>query len=427
MGKPVDLGPNWLHGDSPSNSLQEYYHKPGVTLHDIGEQNAIYTRDGRLLNTYERENIEGKMWEYVDRAISYSSLHSEIIDEKLGLLDFVEHEMDRDCVYDERQREQIRDAMVMFGFYIGEAATRQSLKFAYLEEMVPGETLFVASGYTGILNAVAEPALQSSWVKVKLASPVAIVRTVKGRVEISLEENRENEDVERFDWVVVAVPLGVLKGAEKKGGIKFEPEMPAGMKEAIKCLGYGRLEKVYIKFERAFWGDVDQIEFFSPEYTTQHWPMSALSLSQLPAAQAQNTLLFYTYGEISAFICGLEDEKVISFFEEYYSRLAGYDASIDVPVAIVRTSWSTDARAGKGSYVYAPAGISNAREDLHRLRQGMADRHVLFAGEHCADELQIGTVGGAFASGIQAAVKLASTELDGDDGGGGATTDTITS
>ena len=56
-------------------------------------------------------------------------------------------------------------------------------------------------------------------------------------------------DVEEGSHVVVTVPLGVLKG----GALRFSPSLPADRTAAIARLGFGRFEKVALRFEEPFW------------------------------------------------------------------------------------------------------------------------------------------------------------------------------
>ena len=51
------------------------------------------------------------------------------------------------------------------------------------------------------------------------------------------------------DVVVCALPLGVLKTPD----VVFAPELPSWKLKAIQRLGFGVLNKVALRFERAFW------------------------------------------------------------------------------------------------------------------------------------------------------------------------------
>ncbi len=65
------------------------------------------------------------------------------------------------------------------------------------------------------------------------------------------EENEtENELMEySADAVVVTLPLGILKA----GDVEFEPSLPLWKRNAISGIGYGLLNKIFLKFPRVFW------------------------------------------------------------------------------------------------------------------------------------------------------------------------------
>ena len=55
---------------------------------------------------------------------------------------------------------------------------------------------------------------------------------------------------------MVTIPLGVLK----TGRIDFSPKLPAKHRRAIRLLGMGTLDKLYLRFDEVFWDeDLDVI------------------------------------------------------------------------------------------------------------------------------------------------------------------------
>lgn len=57
----------------------------------------------------------------------------------------------------------------------------------------------------------------------------------------------------RASWAIVTLPLGVLKA----GAVRFDPPLPDRHRVAIDRLGVGRLDKVILRFDSAFWADRD--------------------------------------------------------------------------------------------------------------------------------------------------------------------------
>jgi monoamine oxidase len=71
------------------------------------------------------------------------------------------------------------------------------------------------------------------------------------------------------DHAVITVPIGVLKA----NTITFDPPLPADKQNAIKALGAGLLDKLWLEFPNVFWNpDADVIEWYDHE-TPGRWSM----------------------------------------------------------------------------------------------------------------------------------------------------------
>lgn len=237
---------------------------------------------------------------------------------------------------------------------------------------------------------------------------------------------------ELFDHVIVTAPLGWLKRNQNI----FSPPLPAPLSHAIDHLGYGNLEKVFIRFPKAFWNDKDDdpyqgdlpdfpIEtlFLSPDYAPDTNPnryrQEIISLSGLPDKYAQPVIMFFTYGSwgrhISSLVRGKSQESpevhaiLDTHFQPYYSRLPHYHAGSPdcVPTGFLTTDWQDDEFAGHGSFCNFPVHLEDGARDLEVLRKGIGEeRGVWFAGEHVAPGKGIGTVMGAYLSGEDVAKRL---------------------
>jgi hypothetical protein len=154
--------------------------------------------------------------------------------------------------------------------------------------------------------------------------------------------------------------------------------------------------------------------FISPLYTPQNpssWTQECLNLAALPQEVAHPTLLFYTSGPSSTHIAHILKSHppnslslhgaLWNFFKPYISLLPNY-SSLDFncnPSGILATGWENDEWSGWGSYTNFPVGLERGDEDVVTLRNGMPERGVWFAGEHCAPFVALGTVTGAWWSG----------------------------
>lgn len=243
-----------------------------------------------------------------------------------------------------------------------------------------------------------------------------------------------------FDDVIVTAPLGWLKRNENA----FSPPLPSRISTAIRSLGYGNLDRVFIKFPEAFWNaqvsDTNGFHertppetqtpafpieslFLRPEYAADtnpaKWRQEIISFSGLPEPFCQPVIMFFVYGQWRRHVTGLvrgmaqespEYHKILDdTFRPYYSKLPNYDPdSLKCkPVALMSTDWQGDQFAGFGSFTNLPTGSGDCLEHFQALREGMGeDRGIWFAGEHTSPPGGLGTVTGAYWSGEVAAKKV---------------------
>lgn len=98
-----------------------------------------------------------------------------------------------------------------------------------------GRDLLMPRGYGQILRPLADG------LAIRLNTPVR-------QVEVRADGVRLN-GAQRFDAVLVTVPLGVLK----MGSIRFDPPLPPAKQAAIAALGMGLLDKLYLRYDAVFW------------------------------------------------------------------------------------------------------------------------------------------------------------------------------
>jgi polyamine oxidase len=77
------------------------------------------------------------------------------------------------------------------------------------------------------------------------ATEVVSVEVVADGIRVTCADG----SVETGSHAVVTVPLGVLK----RGRPRFDPSLPTPVRVAVDALGFGRYEKIALRFESAFW------------------------------------------------------------------------------------------------------------------------------------------------------------------------------
>jgi len=287
----------------------------------------------------------------------------------------------------------------------------------------------LASTYKGILSKIGKAALAKA--ELHLSTKVtSIASGVNKGQESSVAVTTVFGQVLNFDEVIVTCPLGWLK----RNVSSFLPPLPSQIIKAINDISYGRLEKVYLTFPRAFWHQGDSggtsrpffSNFLSPTYTDQnpkHWTVECALLDSLPHSCAHPTLLFYVHGpcaqHVTSLIDGLDTnskqhyQRLNDFFGPYYSRLPNFSSSSSdcKPTAIIATNWQNDEFSGWGSYTTFQTSQTSDNvqldQDIEALREGCPEQRVWFAGEHTAPFVALGTTTGAYWSGQAVAQRLA--------------------
>ncbi|KAF2267557.1 putative flavin-containing amine oxidase [Lojkania enalia] len=421
LGHLIDLGPSWIHG-TDHNPFVKLAKQTGSTVHDMGDLNSIFDCTGKYLDRDVADKQTNEVWRILDEGFEYSAKHSEDIPEEKSLWDFVQEKVE-EGKYEADVGRNILDHMKMWGAMIGTEIERQSLKFFWLERVIDGESLFLASTYKDIADLVKKKGLTGA--ELHLSTAVTGIRSLEDEDEMGkIEVQIANGTATIFDEVVVTAPLGWLKHHKDI----FEPPLPPSLSNSIDHIFWGHLEKAWVTFPTAWWDTDSELYpgetlFIRPEYAPEtnpeSWNQEAMSLSVLPPPFNYPTLRFSMYGKfgktLTSQIHKLDPyskeyyDILNSFFRPYYSKLPNYDPDSDqcVPKAFECTTWQHDPWTGHGSYSNFQVGIEHADNDIEIYRAGMGpDRGIWFAGEAAAPFSVLGTVTGAYWSGEIVASKI---------------------
>lgn len=432
-----------------------------TTLHDWDARQQLYSSTtGTPLSAAESAEYAALIWDepsgLIPSAFTHSRTHGATIPPQTSLLDFFREKVavmftDLEAERAREKRETLLQVVEFWGAYVGSPVGEQSLKYFWMEECIEGENPFVAGTYEGILESVARAAVAKA--AIRFLSPVdRIVGRKGGEVEKPRIGVVGVETEEEFDEVVCTAPLGWLK----RNKHVFTTELTPEVEKAIDSLGYGTLDKVrmklsnddcsllkpvrqvYITFPSAFWEEclstTEPIpttaptpstypgfsHWLSPKYSALNpssWDQEAMNLAALPPPHAHPTLLFYTYGPTSAHISTLcstssssssqtpdspsLSKALLSFFHPYFSRLPNYSPTNPscIPSGVLATNWTADEWAGYGSYSNFKVGLEDGDGCVRALREGMKEKGIWFAGEHCSIVEASGTAAGAWLSG----------------------------
>ncbi|NWJ00190.1 PAOX oxidase, partial [Crypturellus undulatus] len=228
----------------------------------------------------------------------------------------------------------------------------------------------------------------------------------------------ECEDGDSFlaDHVIVTVPLGFLKERHQDF---FQPSLPKRKAEAIRCLGFGTNNKIFLEFEQPFWDPAYQYlevvwEDESPlaEPSTDlkaNWFKKLIGFVVLqPPEQYGHVLCGFIAGKESEYMETLSDAEVLSTLTRVLRMLTG-NPLLPAPRNMLRTRWHS-APYTRGSYSYVAVGSSG--EDIDVLAQPLPEDgsdprplQLLFAGE-ATHRSFYSTTHGALLSGWREAERL---------------------
>ncbi|GAO51125.1 amine oxidase [Saitoella complicata NRRL Y-17804] len=402
-GWRVDMGANWIHG-MEGNPITPIARETGAIFAAL-EDAAVYPHGLSVpLPRAESEKLFGRTWEVADNAIAYSKENSGRIGADESLFDFAKKDVEEDKDLSKEEKRWVCLLSEFFTNFSAEDVRRLSLKYYFLEEELPGERPYLASTYSPILEAIAKPSLDGGIVR--LSTPITHVDASSSHsVTITTMEGTK----EAFDAVIIAVPLGVLK----KQMITITPSLPTRLQQAIDSLGFGVLEKIFLKFDSAWWLPKDKekanppsFHAFLPDPSKPLEPPNVLtlmlSLASLPTGTDIPALAFYIAADQAHYVSSLSDSDLDAWIHSYLRLLPNYSPT-QKPTAILKTSWGSDTWSGGGSYTHINTGTKNAVEDIEVLGDGCVHGRMWFAGEHVGTWRGMGTVNGAYESGERAA------------------------
>jgi polyamine oxidase len=268
-------------------------------------------------------------------------------------------------------------------------AGRQSLRWMWNEQEYGGNYFGDApdGGYRRLVDAMA------SGVDVRLCRPVFEIAVTPAGVRVLTADGRAEEG----SHVVVTVPLGVLK----RGQPRFSPVLAPDRLAAIERLGFGRFEKVALRFTEPFWraAGFPQLMVFPRE--PGEWMVWAMGLDAFGGGPVLVFFVFHSAAERLAG-AGADGDAWADWALSTLAAVTGRPCP--QPTAVAVSSWAANPWTA-GAYSHIPPGAGPADADL--LGEPVGGR-LLFAGEH-TQSARLAYADGALTSGIREAKRLLGT------------------
>ncbi|CAH8354248.1 unnamed protein product [Eruca vesicaria subsp. sativa] len=304
-------------------------------------------------------------------------------------------------------------------------------------QMFPGEEITIAKGYVSVINHLASVLL-----------PLGVIHLNKTVTKIEWRRSEEclpvklcfsDGSVVFADHVIVTVSLGVLKaGIESSdGGGLFSPPLPGFKLDAIKRLGFGVVNKLFVEVSERHFPSL-QLVFDREDSKIPWWMRRTATIA--PIHSNSRVLLSWFAGKEALEIEKLTDEEIIDGVLTTISCLTGKEVKKDIDTTkpfvngyvngnddevlsitkVLKSKWGGDPLF-RGSYSYVAVGSSGddldaLAEPLPRVNEkgGQGNCHdqdkvhelqVLFAGE-ATHRTHYSTTHGAYYSGLREANRL---------------------
>ncbi|KAL3915727.1 MAG: hypothetical protein SGILL_005510, partial [Bacillariaceae sp.] len=233
-----------------------------------------------------------------------------------------------------------------------------------------------------------------------------------------------------FDFLVCAAPLGVLKESissssqPKEMRLNFSPPLPFSKKDSIDAVGFGLLDKVWLRFDAAFWrtegffkNDEDCLFGNVSGVNPQHYMFFDAGRRLGTKDDAPAVLMSLVSGKEAVDLECKSDEQVVEEVMETLRALFSPTIEVPSPISFKITRWGSDPFS-RGSYSFLAPGSTD--QDYQNLQspicangdsltlEGDETMRLFFAGEHTSS-MHPSTAHGAMLSGVRAAQEVAAT------------------
>ncbi|XP_048361084.1 peroxisomal N(1)-acetyl-spermine/spermidine oxidase [Sphaerodactylus townsendi] len=436
--KVVEMGAHWIHGPSPENPVFCLAREYGLLEESaMSEENQQVEMGGHLLLPSVCYSSQGRELS-PGLADSMRVLYFTLLEETRGFLGAAE-------VPVPSVGEYLKEAIAQQVKEWPEDEETKRLKLAFLSmclkvetcvsgthsmdlvalgpfgeyATLPGLDCTFPSGYEGLSDRLAASLPKDVVLFNRVVTTVrwggSYVEVGTGRV-FPVRVECESREAFLADHVIITVPLGFLKEHHET---LFCPPLPPQKVAAIRHLGFGTNNKIFLEFEKPFWEPACQVI----EVVWEGESPLAKGPTDLPSAWFQkigafivlhpperygHVLCGFIAGEEAEFMETLTDAEVLTALTQMLQRITG-NPQLAPPKKMLRSRWHSEPLT-RGSYSYVAVGSSG--DDIDVLARPLPEEasdptppQVLFAGE-ATHRTFYSTTHGALLSGWREADRL---------------------
>lgn len=367
LGVAFDEGASWIHGIN-ANPITMLAAQAGMdTFETVDESRVSYDIGGVLRSAATYDNTETELYSILNTMMNSGNANQSF-----------------ETVFNNLYPSKANDRLWQFflstyvTFDTGDLNQLSSLLYNEGEEF-SGVEKIATNGYDTIPNYLA------NGLNVQLNQRVTKIDYTDAKIKIT-----HNGNISEADYVIVTVPLGVLKANK----IQFTPALPNDKQLAIDKIGMNCVNKFLLTWNTAFWDDVQYISYTPVSKDKFNYFVNVKKFNP-----SVNALMTFAYADYARQTETMTDTQIIG---EVMSHLKDiYGTSIPNPTNLVRTKWQTNENAF-GAYSYT--AVSTEMKHFEDLAATINNK-LFFAGEHTEVDY-FSTAHGAYLSGLREANKI---------------------
>lgn len=368
LGVAFDEGASWIHGPN-GNPITNLASQSGANTFLTDDDNsAVFDINGTQYSDSVLTNTENQFNNAVDAVENAGNINQSF-------------QSVFNSLYPAQANNRLWKYMLSAYLEFNTAGdiSKLSSKYFYDDEEFSGDDVIITNGYDKVAEYLA------NGLDVSLNKRVSVIDYSDQKVKVTA-----NGNIIEGDYVIVSVPLGVLKN----NAITFAPALPADKISAITKTNMGNVNKFLLVWNTAFWDTNLQYIGYTPD--TKGKFNYFLNVKKFTPA---NALMTFAFGDYATTTESMSDNDIINEIMLHLKSI--YGNSIPNPTNLLRTKWGQNINSF-GAYSYATNGTTSA--DFDTLAESVNSR-VFFAGEHTNREYR-GTVHGAYLSGLREADKI---------------------
>lgn len=371
LGINFDEGASWIHGVE-GNPITALAQEAGMTtFHTIDENRKSYDVGGVIRSATIYDKVEGELEDVIEslRKSGHPNQSFQTIFNNL---------------YPDKANDRFWKFFLStyITFDLGDLDKLSSLYYDKGEQYGGAEKITI-NGYDTIAKYLAKG------LPIQLNQRVTKIDYSKEKIQVT-----HNQKISEADYVIVTVPLGVLKA----NIIEFVPTLPTAKQNAIQKLGMNCVNKFLLTWDKAFWDDVQYIS-----YTPEIRDKFNYFLNVKKIEPNINALITYAYADYARKTETMTDTEIIHEIMLHLKDM--YGNNIPNPTNFVRTRWQSNQNSF-GSYSYPAVGAE--MKHFNELAMELNEQ-LFFAGEHTIASY-FATVHGAYLSGLREAGKIIDLE-----------------